>query len=128
LTLEQFHKNCGRFLKGRLVNPRSCNQKDTLKTSRIILFALLLAGCTSTHQTASLTADQAKSVAIRLANEKAAATYHRQPFHDGQAPSFVAGHWTWRQLVTGDLEATVELAADGSTNNVTIIKLVEVDF
>ena len=96
-----------------------------MKTSRIILSALLLVGCTSTHQTASLTADQAKAVAIHLANEKAAAIYHSQPFHDGQPPSFVAGHWTWRQLVTGDLEATVELAADGSTNSVTINQLVD---
>ena len=96
-----------------------------MKTPRFILFALLLVGCTSTYQTASLTADQAKTVAIRLANEKAAATYHSQPFHDGQPPSFVASHWTWRQLGTGDIEATVELAADGSTNSVTIIQLVD---
>ena len=96
-----------------------------MKTPRFILFALLLVGCTSTYQTASLTADQAKTVAIRLANEKAAATYQSQPFHDGQPPSFVAGHWTWRQLGTGDIEATVELAADGSTNSVTIIQLVD---
>lgn len=96
-----------------------------MKTSRLILSALLLVGCTNTHQTASLTADQAEAVAIRLANEKAAATYHSQPFHDGQPASFVAGHWTWRQLGTGDIEATVELAADGSTNSVTIIRVVD---
>jgi hypothetical protein len=96
-----------------------------MKTSCIILFAPLLVGCTSTHQAASLTTDQAKAVAIRLANEKAAATYHSQPFHDGQPPSFVAGHWTWRQLGTGDIEATVELAADGSTNSVALIQLVD---
>ena len=96
-----------------------------MKTPRIILFALLLAGCTSTHQTASLTPDQAEAVAIRLANEKAAATYHSQPFHAGQPPSFAAGHWTWRQLGTGDIEATVELAADGSTNNVTLNQLAD---
>ena len=96
-----------------------------MKTPRIILFALLLVGCTSTHQKVSLTADQAKAVAIRLANEKAAATYHSQPFQDGQSPDFVAGHWTWRQLGTGDIEATVELAADGSTNSVTINQLVD---
>ena len=96
-----------------------------MKTSRIFFVALLLVGCTSTHQTASLTADQAKVVAIRLANEKAAVTYHSQPFHDGQPPSFVAGHWTWRQLGTGDIEATVELAADGSTNSVTFNQLVD---
>jgi hypothetical protein len=96
-----------------------------MKTSRIILVTFLLVGCTSTHQTASLTADQAKAVAIRLANEKAASTYHSQPFHDGQPPSFVAGHWVWRQLATGDIEATVELAADGSTNSVTFNQLVD---
>jgi hypothetical protein len=96
-----------------------------MKTARIILVALLLVGCTSTHQTVALTADQAKAVTIRLANEKAAATYHSQPFHDGQPPSFVAGHWTWRQLGTGDIEATVELAADGSTNSVTLNQLAD---
>src|SRR5450755_3138992 len=94
-----------------------------MKTPHIILFALLLVGCTSTHQTASLTADQAKAVAIRLANEKAAVTYHGQPFHDGQPASFVAGRWTWRQIGAGDIEATVELAADGSTNSVTLNQL-----
>ena len=99
-----------------------------MKTSRIILFALLLVGCTSTHQTASLTADQAQAVAIHLANEKAAAIYHCEPFHDGQPPTFVAGHWTWRQLATGDIEAKVELAADGSTNSVVLNQLVNTAF
>ena len=98
---------------------------DFIKTPRIILLSLLLVGCTSTHQTASLTADQAEAVAIRLANEKAAATYHSKPFHAGQSPSFAAGHWTWRQLGTGDIEATVELAADGSTNSVVLNQLTE---
>jgi hypothetical protein len=96
-----------------------------MKTSRIILFALLLVGCTGTHQTASLTADLARAVAIRLANETAAATYHSQPFHDGQPPGFEAGRWTWRQLGPGDIEATVELAADGSTNSVALNQLVD---
>jgi hypothetical protein len=96
-----------------------------MKTSLIVVLGFMLIGCESSRQSASLTADQAKAVAIRLANEKAAATYHSQPFHDGQPPSFVAGHWTWRQLGTGDIEATVELAADGSTNSVTINQLVD---
>src|ERR1039457_5068909 len=96
-----------------------------MKTSRIFFVALLLVGCTSTHQTASLTADQAKVVAIRLANEKAAVTYHSQPFHDGQPPSFVSGHWTWRQLGTRDIEATGELGSDGLTNRVTLNQLVD---
>ncbi|HZL78220.1 MAG TPA: hypothetical protein VFC17_05155 [Candidatus Limnocylindrales bacterium] len=96
-----------------------------MKTSLIVVLGFMLIGCESSRQSASLTADQAKAVAIRLANEKAAVTYHSQPFHDGQPPSFVAGHWTWRQLGTGDIEATVELAADGSTNSVTLNQLVD---
>jgi len=92
-----------------------------MKTSRVILFALLLAGCTSTHQTSSLTADQAKTVAMRLANERASKIYHCKPFRDGQPASLVAGHWVWTDLQgygRGDIQATVELAMDGSTRNV----------
>jgi hypothetical protein len=96
-----------------------------MKTFRIIGLALLLVGCISKPPTATLTAEEAKTLAIRLANEKAAVTYHSQPFHDGKPPSFVAGHWTWSQLGTDDIEATVELAADGSTNSVNIIQLVD---
>lgn len=92
-----------------------------MKTSGIIIFAFLLVGCASTHQSASLTAVQAQIVALRLANDKASTFYHRQPFHDGQPARFVADHWVWtdkQAFGRGDLEATVELAADGSTNNV----------
>ena len=96
-----------------------------MKTPRIILFALLLVGCTSTHQTASLTAEQAKTLAMRLANDKASPIYHRQLFHDGQPATFESDHWVWRELVPGDIEATVELAADGSTNTVIINQLVD---
>ena len=94
-----------------------------MKRPRIILFALLLVGCTSTHQTASLTADQAKAVAIRLANDKASTVYHCQPFRDGQPARLVAGHWVWTDLQgygRGDIQATVELAADGSTHKVEV--------
>jgi hypothetical protein len=48
-----------------------------MKTFRIIGLALLLVGCISKPPTATLTAEEAKTLAIRLANEKAAATYHR---------------------------------------------------
>jgi hypothetical protein len=65
-------------------------------------------------------------MAIRLANDQADVTYHRQPFHDGQPPRFAAGRWTWRQLAPGDLEAVVELAADGSSNRVTLTQLTDV--
>jgi hypothetical protein len=92
-----------------------------MKKSSIVIFALLLIGCTATHQSASLTADDAKVVAIRLANDKASTLYHCQPFRDGQPAQFVAGHWLWvqqRGFGRGDIQATVQLAMDGSTNNV----------
>jgi hypothetical protein len=57
---------------------------------------------------------------MRLANDKASAICHRQPFHDGGPAAFESGHWIWRELAPGDIEATVRLAADGSTNSVAI--------
>ena len=92
-----------------------------MKTSCVIMFTILIAGCASTHQSASLTAEQATTVAMRLANDKASTFYQHQPFVAGQPAQFVAGHWLWvvRQgFGRGDIQATVELAADGSTNNV----------
>src|SRR6266481_5877421 len=94
---------------------------DFMKTPCIIIFALLLVGCANTNQSALLTAEQAKTVAMRLANDKASSLYHCQPFRDGQSAQFVAGHWLWvKQQGFGhsDFQATVELAADGSTNKV----------
>ena len=73
------------------------------------------------EKSASLTAEQAKTVAMRLANDKAFTIYHCQPFRDGQPARFVAGQWVWVGLQGfghGDLQATVQLAADGSTNSV----------
>ena len=87
---------------------------DFMKTLCIIIFALLLVGCANTNQSALLTAEQAKTVAMRLANDKASSLYHCQPFRDGQSAQFVAGHWLWvKQQGFGhsDFQATVELAA-----------------
>jgi len=92
-----------------------------MKTSLILLLAAGLVGCRSSQPRAALTAEQATTTAVRLANDKASTVYHRQPFHDGQPARFVADHWVWtdkQAFGRGDLEATVELAADGSTNNV----------
>jgi hypothetical protein len=91
-----------------------------MKTSLLLVLAFILLGCESSRQTAGLTADQAKTLAIRLANDKTASIYLGQPFHDGQPATFVSGHWIWKELAPGDIEATVELAADGSTNSVAI--------
>jgi hypothetical protein len=73
------------------------------------------------EKSASLTAEQAKTLAIRLANDKALTLYNRQPFRDGQPARFVAGQWVWddlRGFGHGDIQATVKLAADGSTISV----------
>ena len=61
--------------------------------------------------------------AIRLANDKAFAVYHCQPFHDGQPAHFIAGQWVWTEQQgygVDDVKATVELAVNGSTNSVVI--------
>jgi len=100
-----------------------------MKTSRIIIFALLFVGCTSTHQSVSLTAEQAKTVAMRLASDKASTVYRCLPFRDGEPARFVAGHWVWigyQGYGRGDIQATVELAADGSTNKVDLNQLVNI--
>jgi hypothetical protein len=92
-----------------------------MKTSLILVLAFILVGCESSRRSASLTAEQATTVAMRLANEKASTLYQHQPFVAGQPAQFVAGRWLWvaRQgFGHGDIQATVELAADGSTNSV----------
>jgi hypothetical protein len=94
-----------------------------MKISVIAVFACLLVGCESSRRSASLSPDQARAAAIRLANDKASTLYHCQPFQDGRPASFTQGHWTWRDARgygLGDIQATVELAADGSTNSVDI--------
>jgi hypothetical protein len=92
-----------------------------MKTSLVVVLAFILVGCKSSRQSASLTSQQATTTAMRLANDKASVLYQHQPFIAGQPAQFVAGHWLWsaRQgFGRGDIEATVELAMDGSTNNV----------
>jgi hypothetical protein len=91
-----------------------------MKTSLIVVLAFILIGCKNSRQSA-LTSEQATITAMRLANDKASTLYQRQPFVAGQPAQFVADHWLWvaRQgFGHGDIEATVELAADGSTNSV----------
>lgn len=94
-----------------------------MKTTFVTIFALLLVGCASPRQNEVLTAEQAKTVAMRLANDKAFTLYHCQPFRDSRPARFVAGHWIWVELQgfgISDIQATVELAADGSTHNVNL--------
>ena len=61
-----------------------------------------------------------------MANEKAQALFHCQPFHNSPPAQFVRGHWTWHDLRgrgSGDFEATVEFATDGVNPDVSVIQL-----
>jgi hypothetical protein len=94
-----------------------------MKTSVITIFAFLFIGCANSRQSASLTSGQATALAIHLANQKADTLYHCQPFRDGQPATFTRGQWVWsdtRGYGRGDIQAIVELAANGSTNYVNI--------
>ena len=88
----------------------------------LIVFAVVFGGC-APRKRAPLSAEQAQSVAVRLANSKASTLYRCEPFGSRQAARFSQGRWLWSDRQgygTGDIEATVELAADGSTNRVDI--------
>lgn len=92
-----------------------------MKISPILVLAFILVGCESSRRGVSLTTEQATTTAMRLANDKASTLYQHQPFVAGQSAQFVAGHWLWvaRQgFGHSDIQARVELAMDGSTNNV----------
>jgi hypothetical protein len=92
-----------------------------MKAIYVATVAVLLAGCASPRQTTSFTAGQAKTLAVNLSNDKAFMVYGCRPFHDGAPACLIEGRWVWTDLGgvgCYDLEATVELAADGSTNQV----------
>jgi hypothetical protein len=95
-----------------------------MRTLPLVVLVVFLAGCSTGMQRGStLTADQANALALKLANEKALTIYHCQIFQDARAARFVQGHWEWSQrqgFGHCDLEATVKLAPDGSTNAVDV--------
>ncbi|HEY1790899.1 MAG TPA: hypothetical protein VGJ73_22315 [Verrucomicrobiae bacterium] len=96
-----------------------------MKALCFVFLSLIVAGCASPKQHASLTTAQATRLAIQLANDRAAFIYHCRPFNDGQPATFVNGLWRWDQLCLGDYEANIELADDGSPNRVVVNKLIE---
>lgn len=94
-----------------------------MKPALIAILGLMLLGCTSSRQSASLTPEQAQTLALKLANHQAYAKFHCQPFEDGHPAHFVAGHWVWTDTAgyeRMDMEVTVELAANGLTNRVSL--------
>jgi uncharacterized protein YcfL len=101
-----------------------------MRISWVILLALALVGCSSTRQTpipsTALTSLQATTLAMQLANDKALATYSCHPFKKQEPILFLEGRWIWigrEGYGQGDIEAKVELAANGSTNNVVLRRL-----
>ncbi len=77
----------------------------------------------SVRQSELLTEEEARRIAIQLANAKAFAVYRCDPFGNGRPARFELGHWVWIGLQgygTGDIQATVELAPNGSTNAVNL--------
>lgn len=94
-----------------------------MKTSLLVIFTALLIGCQSSRPGAPLSAGQAGKLAVQLANESAFTLYHCQPFVTGQPAQLTGGHWRWSErqgFGHGDIHATVELAANGSTNKVSL--------
>ncbi|HEX4264285.1 MAG TPA: hypothetical protein VH597_08090 [Verrucomicrobiae bacterium] len=94
-----------------------------MKTSLIAVFALLLVGCESSKTNTSITSAQAAALSAQLANDKADAAYHRRPFQNNQPAQFKDGRWVWTDghgAGALDIQATVELAANGSTNSVDV--------
>lgn len=95
-----------------------------MKTLHLITLLLLMAGCTAPP--ATLTSEQARTLARELANEKAKALYACEPFRNGPAPRFAQGRWVWRDRRGHgpvDIEATVEFGADGSNRSVEVLLL-----
>ena len=94
-----------------------------MKTIAFIFCAAFLMGCTSSRQAASISKEQAGTLAMRFANDKAFAQYSCRPFRDTQSVLFVEDHWTWmdRQACgRGDIEGKVEIASNGTVRSVEI--------
>ena len=94
-----------------------------MKILPFIFCAVFLVGCTSSRQAASISREQAGTLAVRFANDKAFAQYRCRPFRDTQSIHFTADHWTWtdRQGIgRGDIEAKVEIASNGTVRSVEI--------
>lgn len=103
-----------------------------MKESCIVISLFVLVGCTASRQSTPhnaedakppLTAEQATSLAMRLAADKARAQLGLYMPFPKQSAVFVAGHWVWHSELVGSrrFEATVELAPDGSTNRVSVV-------
>ena len=74
----------------------------------------------------ALTPEEAKSLAYRLANQKAKELYDCEPFTEWTPASLDETGWFWssrRALGRSDIEATVRFRADGSRQSVDVFLL-----
>lgn len=81
----------------------------------------LCAGGQASQPGSGFTDEQAMTKAVQLANAKGDALYQKHPFAAGKLAQFIDGRWVWTDMQgvgQMDLQARVELAADGSTNRV----------
>jgi hypothetical protein len=130
MSSENYRQRLAKSLAPRYEATSSFNRKlawDAVCILTLLHFSIvipvLMVGCAKSPQTNTLTASQAKSVAMRLANDEASKLYHCQPFQADRAPHFEAGRWVWtahQGFGRSDVEARVELAVDGSTNSVAV--------
>jgi hypothetical protein len=95
-----------------------------MRTSCVLWLVLVPAGCNTSEKRTALSAMQAQTLAVQLANDKADTLFHRRPFQGEQPAHLEHGRWIWtdsRGVGLRDFRARVELAADGSTNFVDVI-------
>jgi hypothetical protein len=94
-----------------------------MKRSMFLFLGVGLVGCCSSSPVPPLSQQEAGVLCLQLANAKTEALYGHQPFQSGVLPKFQGGQWVWSEknaYGTADVLGTVELAADGSTNDVSI--------
>ncbi len=92
-----------------------------------IALAVALIGCSGGKpRGTALNAQQANSLALRLANEKAQAVLNIEPFRPDPSAQVLQGRWVWnerRGLGFTDVEAIVSFAPDGSDPIVSVVLL-----
>jgi hypothetical protein len=93
----------------------------------IVGLALALAGCAIQNPRArALNAEEAERLAQQLANDKSRELYQCEPFQEARPAQMEQGRWVWRDRRgwgSGDIEATVKFAADGSAPEVKVFRL-----
>ena len=118
--------DCAKMIKGAVGSKVTLELVDAAysKTNSVELIRAEI----KIQESASMTAAQVETLAVQLANDKADTLFHHRPFQGNHSAHFAAGYWIWtesRGVGLEDYQATVELAADGSTNCVVDVRLLD---